>query len=191
MDLRGSVCPVPEIKTKKAILSARRYEPIEVLVDHPGAIFYTLPEVARIFNCRYEVRNMGDYASFIFVCEKIDKSLEIRLEDVKNIMRDERELAKLYTYFDKIVKQIKVDKITADLLNVSDLLLIVASPEGRGWLFTALFDSNKLLGARFESDDIRLFDEQALYSVMGVEGIINIYYLTHDRSGDHAQSSKD
>ncbi|TRM82368.1 SirA family protein [Sulfolobus sp. D5] len=181
IDLRGTVCPVPEIEAKKAIMSSKPYDPIEVLVDHPGAIIYTLPEVAKIFNCRYEVRNMGDYASFIFICGKIESdSLKIDLNDVKNIMRDEKQIAKLYTYFDKIIKQDKVNKITNDLFNVEGLKLIVASPEGRGWLFTGLFKDSKLLSARLESDNVRLFDEEAFYYIMGLEGMINVYYLTHE-----------
>ncbi len=181
IDLRGTVCPVPEIEAKKAIMSSKPYDPIEVLVDHPGAIIYTLPEVARIFNCRYEVRNMGDYASFIFICGKIESdSLKIDLNEVKNIMRDERQIAKLYTYFDRIIRQDRVNRITNDLFNVEGLQLIVASPEGRGWLFTGLFKDSKLLSARLERDNVRLFDEEAFYYIMGLEGIINVYYLTHE-----------
>ncbi|MEW9492359.1 MAG: sulfurtransferase TusA family protein [Candidatus Aramenus sulfurataquae] len=179
LDLRGTVCPVPEIEAKKAILSSRPFEPIEVLVDHPAAILYTLPEVARVFNCRYEVRNMGDYASFVFICGRKEGNLKLDLSDVKNVMRSEGEIARLYLYFDKVVKEVKVDKITSELFEVEGTKLIVASPEGREWLLTSLFEGPRLLGARLDYGNVKLFDEDALNSVIGYEGLTNVYYLEH------------
>ncbi|MBW9141811.1 MAG: sulfurtransferase TusA family protein, partial [Candidatus Aramenus sp.] len=179
LDLRGTVCPVPEIEAKKAILSSRPFEPIEVLVDHPAAILYTLPEVARVFNCRYEVRNMGDYASFVFICGRKEGDLKLDLSDVKNVMRSEGEIARLYLYFDKVVKEVKVDKITSELFEVEGTKLIVASPEGREWLLTSLFEGPRLLGARLDYGNVKLFDEDALNSVIGYEGLTNVYYLEH------------
>jgi len=179
LDLRGVTCPIPEIEAKKAILNAKPFEAIEVLVDHPAAILYTLPEVARTFNCRYEVINKGDYASFIFICGRRGKENNLQLEDIRNMIRDEREIAKLYIYFDKIIRQEKVDRFTPDLLCGEGLTLIVASPEGRGWLLTAVVDNDKLVSARLDYGNVKLYDDDAVNMLTDFNGLINVYYLKH------------
>ncbi|AWR98019.1 hypothetical protein DFR86_11055 [Acidianus sulfidivorans JP7] len=176
LDLRGTICPVPEIESKKLILKAKPYETIEVLVDHPAAVLYTLPEVARTFGCKYFVRNMGDYASFVFICGR-KEDFQLDLSDVKNLMRNESSIAKLYLYFDKIVKQIKVDHLDQELLSYEGLTLIVASPEGRGWLLTALEENGKIISARLDYGNIKLFDDDAINMINNFNGLINIYYL--------------
>jgi TusA-related sulfurtransferase len=66
LDLRGLVCPVPEIEVKKKLMELRIGESLEVLVDNLAPVEITFPEVAKLFRCRYEVFNMGDYVSFVF-----------------------------------------------------------------------------------------------------------------------------
>ncbi|ARM76865.1 sulfurtransferase TusA family protein [Acidianus manzaensis] len=178
LDLRGTTCPIPEIESKKLILKAKPYDTIEVLVDHPAAVLYTLPEVAKTFGCKYFVRNMGDYASFVFICGR-KEDFQLDLSDVKNLMRDESSIAKLYLYFDKIEKQIKTETINQDVLSYEGLTLIVASPEGRGWLLTALEDSGKIISARLDYGNIKLYDEDAINMINNFNGLINIYYLKH------------
>jgi TusA-related sulfurtransferase len=180
IDLRGVTCPIPEIESKKAILNAKPFDVIEVLVDHPAAILYTLPEVARTFNCRYEVINKGDYASFIFICGRKEYHNELDLSEINNIIRDEREIAKLYMYFDKIVKELKVERFSAEMLYSEGLALIVASPEGRGWLLTALVENEKLISARLDYGNIKLFDYDAVNVISNFSGLMNVYYLKHE-----------
>ncbi len=179
LDLRGVTCPIPEIESKKAILQAKPFEAIEVLVDHPAAILYTLPEVARTFNCRYEVINRGDYASFIFIIGRNKYEENLDLNEINNIIRDEREIAKLYIYFDKIVKELKVEKFSPEMLYGDGLTLIVASPEGRGWLLTALIENDKLISARLDYGNTKVYDYDAVNFISGFNGLMNVYYLKH------------
>lgn len=179
LDLRGESCPVPEIESKKAILNSNPYELIEVLVDHPAAVLYTLPEVARVFGCKYFVKNMGDYASFIFICGRREGEVKIDLSNVKNLMRDERLIANLYLYFDKVEKRIKVESISQNIFNCDGTCLIVASPEGRGWLLTALVENGKVISARLSYGNVKLYDTDAINMVINSNGIINVYYLRH------------
>lgn len=178
LDLRGTTCPVPEIESKKAIVKAKPYDVIEVLVDHPAAVMYTLPEVARVFRCKYLVRNMGDYASFVFICGR-KEDIKIDLTHVKNLMRNEGSIAQLYIYFDKIEKQIKVESMSQEIFYHDGLTLVVTSPEGRGWLLTALVENGKLISARLDYGNVKLYDEDAVNMIMNFNGMINVYYLKH------------
>ncbi len=175
LDLRGVTCPVPEIETKKAILSAKPFEVIEVLVDNPPAIRYTLPEVARCFNCRYEIEDDGDYATFTFVCGRNEGPLNFY--DVKNIIRDERAIGRLYVHYDKVVDEKRVEVFSPTLLEVDGDAMIVASPEGRGWLLTAVVKDKKIVAARLDYGDTKLFDEDAVNMVTGSVGIIHVFYM--------------
>ncbi|NON62620.1 sulfurtransferase TusA family protein, partial [Acidianus sp. RZ1] len=175
LDLRGSTCPIPEIETKKAILKSSPYDVIEVLTDHPAAIFYTLPEVAKVFNCRYEVRNKGDYASFIIYLSRMEwKEDNFSLEDIKNLIRNEGSLARLYVYFDKIEKQKTMQSFSPEILNYPGLTLIVAASQGRGWLLTAIENDGKLLAARLERGNTKLFDDDAVNDLSEEEGTFNV-----------------
>jgi len=179
LDLRGVTCPIPEIESKKAILQAKPFDAIEVLVDHPAAILYTLPEVAKSFNCRYEIINRGDYASFIFIIGRKEHEENLNLNEINNIIRDEREIAKLYIYFDKIIKELKIEKFSPDMLYGEGLTLIVASPEGRGWLLTALVENEKLISARLDLGNTKLYDYDAINVITDFNGLMNVYYLKH------------
>lgn len=179
LDLRGESCPVPEIESKKAILNSKPYEIIEVLVDHPAAVLYTLPEVARIFGCKYFVKNMGDYASFIFICGRRQGEVKLDFSDSKNLMRNENSIAQLYLYFDKIEKQIKVESLTQQIFNCDGICLIVASPEGRGWSLTALVENGKVISARLNYGSVKLYDVDAINMITSFSGIVNVYYLRH------------
>ncbi|MUN29022.1 sulfurtransferase TusA family protein [Sulfuracidifex metallicus] len=181
LDLRGVTCPVPEIETKKAILSAKPYETIEVLVDNPPAIMYTLPEVAKSFNCKYEIEDNGDYATFTFICGGTADT-PIDLSRVKDIIRDERGIGKLYMYFNKIKEERNVESFLPSFLEAEGKAMIVASPEGRGWLLTAVIEGNKLISARLDYGNTKLFDEDAINMVTGNVGLIHIFYLIHDDS---------
>ncbi|AWR95784.1 sulfurtransferase TusA family protein [Acidianus brierleyi] len=179
LDLRGVTCPIPEIESKKAILQAKPFDAIEVLVDHPAAILYTLPEVAKSFNCRYEIINRGDYASFVFIIGRKEHEENLNLNEINNIIRDEREIAKLYIYFDKIIKELKIEKFSPDMLYGEGLTLIVASPEGRGWLLTALVENEKLISARLDLGNTKLYDYDAVNVITDFNGLMNVYYLKH------------
>lgn len=181
LDLRGVTCPVPEIETKKAILSAKPYETIEVLVDNPPAIMYTLPEVAKSFNCKYEIEDNGDYATFTFICGGTADT-PIDLSRVKDIIRDERGIGKLYMYFNKIKEERNVESFLPSFLEAEGKAMIVASPEGRGWLLTAVIEGNKLISARLDYGNTKLFDEDAINMVTGNVGLIHVFYLIHDDS---------
>jgi len=173
LDLRGVTCPVPEIETKKAIVSAKPFEVIEVLVDNPPAIRYTLPEVARCFNCKYEVEDDGDYARFTFICGR--NELE-DLGEVRDLVRDERGIGRLYVYYDQVDER-KVDSFDPSLLQVEGDMMVVASPEGRGWLLTAIVRDGRVVAARLDYGDTKLFDEDAINMVSGSVGIIHVFYM--------------
>ncbi|BBG24950.1 sulfurtransferase TusA family protein [Sulfuracidifex tepidarius] len=175
LDLRGVTCPVPEIETKKAILSAKPFEVIEVLVDNPPAIRYTLPEVARSFNCRYEIEDNGDYATFTFMCGRNETPLSFY--EVRDVIRDEMAIGKLYLHYDKVVEEKRVETFSPTLLEVEGDAMIVASPEGRGWLLTAVVKDKKMVAARLDYGDTKLFDEDAINMVTGSVGIIHVFYM--------------
>ena len=186
LDLRGTVCPVPEIETKKKLIELKTGESLEVLIDNPAAVEITLPEVSRLFNCRYEVFDMGDYVSFVFYklsstptrtefLEAVEsKNGELLSQLIKNgVFR-----AFLYSYFDKIMR-----KITSDIIRKEDLRhetygLITAAPIGRGWLLTAIVDKDKILAIRLDLDNQVLFGEEAIKR-LPIEGELNLFYLYH------------
>ena len=187
LDLRGQVCPVPEIETKKKMMELKVGESLEVLVDNPAAVEVTLPEVARLFNCRYEVFNMGDYVSFVFYklsatptktayMEVIERRDE---EKIKELMKEGEFRAFLYAYFDKIVKRISSYGVKKEHLVHDDFGVISAAPIGRGWLLTAVVDKDRVLAVRLDTDSGVYFNEDALDKLPN-EGEVNIFYLSHD-----------
>ncbi|BFH73044.1 sulfurtransferase TusA family protein [Sulfurisphaera javensis] len=186
LDLRGYSCPVPEIKTKQKLYSMEKGKVLEVLVDNPAAIEYTLPEVARLFNCRYEIYNMGDYASFIFVklgntktCSQFVEAIEEEKEnEIKQLIKEGEFRAFLYSYFDQIVSQKAVNAIKKEDLKYEGLTLVSSAPIGRGWLLTALVNGEKIFAVRLDIEDKTLYDEDAL-KYLPIEGESNVFYLKH------------
>ena len=187
LDLRGLVCPVPEIEVKKKLMELRIGESLEVLVDNPAAVEITFPEVANLFRCRYEVLNMGDYVSFVFYklsatptrTEYVEAIENKDLKKIKEYFREGEFRAFLYFYFSKIEKSITSNGIRRDQLKKDALGLITAAPIGRGWLLTALVDKDGLIALRLDTDEGVYFDEEAL-ARLPKEGMVNIFYLSHN-----------
>ncbi|PVU69312.1 hypothetical protein DDW09_04240 [Sulfolobus sp. SCGC AB-777_L09] len=136
LDLRGLVSPVPEIEVKKKLIELRIGESLEVLVDNPAAVEITFPEVAKLFRCRYEVFNMGDYVSFVFYklsttptrTEYVEAIENKDLKKIKEYFREGEFRALLYFYFSKIEKSITSNGIRRDQLKKDVLGLITAAP---------------------------------------------------------------
>ena len=186
LDLRGTVCPVPEIEAKKKLMELRTGESLEVLVDNPAAVEITLPEVSRLFNCRYEVFDMGDYVSFVFHklsstptrTEFLETVESMNGELLSQLIRNGVFRAFLYSYFDKIMR-----KVTSNIIRKEDLRhetygLVTAAPIGRGWLLTAVVNKDKILAVRLDLDNQVFFGEEAIKK-LPIEGELNIFYLYH------------
>ncbi|BCU69084.1 sulfurtransferase TusA family protein [Stygiolobus caldivivus] len=187
LDLRGLVCPAPEIEAKKKLMEIRIGESLEVLVDNPAAVEITLPEVAKLFNCRYEVFNMGDYVSFVFYklsatptrTDYVEAIESLDVEKMKELLKEGEFRAFLYVYFDKIVKNMSCYGIKREYLKHEGFGLISAAPIGRGWLLTAIADKEKILAIRLDTDEGVYFGEEAL-ARLPKEGEVNIFYLSHN-----------
>ncbi|BFI74652.1 sulfurtransferase TusA family protein [Sulfurisphaera ohwakuensis] len=191
LDLRGYSCPVPEIKTKQKLLKMEKGKVLEVLIDNPAAIEYTLPEVARLFNCRYEIYNMGDYASFVFI--KLDNTRtytnytevveEVKENEIKELIKESDFRAFLYSYFDQIVEQRKAMQLQLEDIKYQGYTVISAAPIGRGWLFTALVNGDNIIAARLDVENNSFYNEDALKR-LPIEGECNIFYLKHKERTD-------
>ncbi|AWS00549.1 preprotein translocase subunit TatB [Metallosphaera hakonensis JCM 8857 = DSM 7519] len=183
LDVRGEECPVPEIAAKKELTKMRPGEELEVLVDHPAAVDVTLPEVAKLMNCKYEMFNMGDYVSFIMLKlgdpvsnVRYVEALKTR-QGIPELMKDMGFMAFLYSVFDKIVKQVPVDGLSPELLRFDGLSLVSSASIGRGWLLVALVEDEKILGVMLVMREQRLWNEDAISHLNKVKGIGNVFYL--------------
>lgn len=183
LDLRGEECPVPEIILKKELSRSSKGEVLEILTDNPAAIAYTIPEIIKLFNCRYEILKYEDYVAFrILVLSNEAKSnymIEIKDEaKMKELIKDKAAISFLYTYFTKIYKREKINNFKSYTFNCDkDICLVSSAPLGRGFLFTALMKDNKIICARVDTDEGTLFDDQALEYLSKIYGEINIFYL--------------
>lgn len=183
IDVRGEVCPVPEMVAKRELMKIKPGESLELLVDHPAAVQVTLPEVAKLFNCRYEIFNMQDYVSFMMLKLgdpsthwKFAEALEER-RDIPSLMGDGAFLAYLYTVFDRIVRRERVDGLSPLQIKAEEITLISAASIGGGWHLTALVEHDKALGAILNEDGVRYLNESALARLGSVRGMGHLFYL--------------
>lgn len=188
IDLRGEECPVPEITLKRELTKAKVGQVIEILLDHPAAILYTVPEIIRLFNCRYEVIRHEDYVTFkiLVLSNKIGREelLEVlhQFEEnkIREMFKDKQFISFLYTVFTKIVKTENVSDFKEYNFNCGDNICLVSSaPLGRGWLFTGILKGNKMVSCRIDSNGSVLFDEDALNYLRKLSGDSNVIYMTY------------
>jgi len=188
IDLRGEECPVPEITLKRELIKAKKGEVIEILLDHPAAILYTIPEIIRLFNCRYEVIKHEDYVSFRILVlsntigkeEYLDIIHQFNEEKIKELIRDKQFTSFLYTVFTKIVKTDNVSNfITYNFTCDNGICLVSSAPLGRGWLFTGIVKGNKVVCCRIDMGNQVFFDEEALSYLRKLSGESNVIYLSY------------
>jgi len=189
VDLRGEECPVPEITLKRELMKANRGEIIEALTDNPAAVAHTIPEIIKLFNCRYEVLKYEDYVSFrilvlsntINTDEYVKVIKEFNEARIRELIRDKKFMSFLYTYFVKFHKVEKVNDFKNYRFNCEkDICLVSSAPLGRGWLFTGLIKSNKMVCARIDTENETLLDYQALEYLKKLAGETNVMYLSLD-----------
>lgn len=189
VDLRGEECPVPEITLKRELMKANRGEIVEVLTDNPAAVAHTIPEIIKLFNCRYEVLKYEDYVSFrilvlsniINTDEYVKAIKEFNEIRIKELIRDKKFMSFLYTYFMKLHKTEKVNDFRNYIFNCEkDICLVSSAPLGRGWLFTGLVKNNKIVCARIDTKDGTLLDYEALEYLKKLSGETNVMYLSLD-----------
>lgn len=183
LDVRGEQCPIPEIAAKKELTRMRPGEELEILVDHPAAVDVTLPEVAKLMNCKYEIYNMGDYVSFVMlklgdpIMNKNYLEGLIHREKIPEMMRDMGFVAFLYSVFDRVVKQVSTDGLSPEIFRYEGLTLITSASIGRGWLAVALVEDQRVLGMMLDIKGERYWNEEALNIMNKVKGIGNAFYL--------------
>ncbi|QKR01056.1 sulfurtransferase TusA family protein [Metallosphaera tengchongensis] len=183
LDVRGEQCPVPEIASKKELMKMRPGEELEVLVDHPAAVNVTLPEVAKLMNCKYEIFNMGDYVSFIMlklgnpVVHSLYASSLSERERLAELIKDTGFIAYLYVTFDRIVKQVPVNGLSESYLNFDGLTVVTSASIGRGWLLVSLVEGDKVYATMLDFSGERYWNEEALRNLDKVKGMGHVFYL--------------
>lgn len=183
LDVRGEECPVPEIAAKKELSKMRPGEELEILVDHPAAVNITLPEVARLMKCRYEIYNMGDYVSFVMLKlgdPSIDEMYELGLtkwELIPQLIKDIGFIAFLYSKFDRIVKQVPIEELREDHFRFEGLTCVSSASIGGKWLAVGLVSDEKILGLMLDINGQRLFNEEARAKLGKIKGLGHVFYL--------------
>jgi len=183
VDVRGEVCPVPEMIAKRELMKIKPGEMLELLVDHPAAVEVTLPEVAKLFNSKYEIFNMGDYVSFVMLKLgdpsthwQFAEALEER-RGIEELMGDGAFLAYLYTVFDRVVRREKVEALSPSILRGEGLTMIAAASIGRGWHLTALVEDENVLGVTLNDQGVRSVNREALNRLSSIKGLGHTFYL--------------
>ena len=183
LDVRGEQCPIPEIAAKKELTKMKPGEELEILVDHPAAVDVTLPEVAKLMNCRYDIYNMGDYVSFVMlklgdpIMNKNYLEALTKRERIPEMMKDMGFIAFLYSVFDKVIKQLPTDGLYPEIFRYEGLTLVTSASIGRGWLAVALVENDKVLGMMLDIKGDRYWNQDALKVINRVKGIGNVFYL--------------
>lgn len=178
-DLRGEQCPVVELKAKKIMSNFPAMTSLEFLVDHPAAVIYSLPDLAKSTQSSYVVIENDDYVSFI-----ITAGAEPHCGDFLARVRQSTSPSRLpdYDVCPPVVSEeggiITSTGFHRDLIPESGEYFLVVSPIGRGWRSVLMVNSGKVTSAKLTLENSAVvYDQDALNFISSSNGEINVVYL--------------
>ncbi len=176
IDLRGVYCPYGEVSIVNILNKVEVGHSIEILSDCVAAS-NVFPKIAEELGFKYEIFNLGDHASYIFLRYRKTEIKEPNLSEAKQGIRDFNYLASLFLYFNKIEKIEEYDEFYRDILEYNQSLAVL-SPRGRSW-FLVSYVNKKVITSRLEYEGITFFDD-CVYTVLeGLKGRFTLYRLVH------------
>jgi len=177
VDLRGVYCPYGEVSIINILNGVKIGNSIEILSDCVAAS-KVFPKIAEELGFRYEIYDMGDYASYIFIRYRKTDINEPDLCKIKEGIRDYKYIASLFIYFNKIEKIEQYDEFCRDILDYDKEYLAVVSPRGRSWFLISYINKN-ILASRLEYEGVTFFDDCAFTVLDGLKGKFSVYRLIH------------